>query len=288
MRKALLFTILLCACEYSKMSESGQFSMRYDHGWMESTNQPIGSGLKAVLAIYDSEGDLPIEPAVVTTNDPTIIEVASVNGNLISVKGHIAGESKLDIVTDDYNDQLSLSVRDIATAELTGFRAVSENAHPVQGAILPVKRSLYSEDGTRLTGFGIEGLQLSETSTLIGDTEDEHLIVQFEAEGSETLNLYGDELRLDVLSPQEVSRWQVESSSNQLRIGQSMPVSFYGETETGLLALAHLKSGSANICEVEPFLNSPELYVVSGNAAGGCVLLNGITGQTAIEIEIVE
>ena len=288
MRKLFLLPMLLCACEYRKMSDSGQFSMRYDHGWMESTNQPIGSGLRAVLAIYDSAGNHPIEPDMVTTNDPTIIEVASVDGNLIRVKGHIAGESKLDIATDHFNDQLSLSVRDIARAELTGFRAVAENAHPVAGAILPVKRSLYAADGTRLTGYGIEGLQLSETSTLIGDTEDEHLIIQFEAAGTETLNLYGDELRLDILSPQDVSRWHVESSSDKLRAGQSMPVSFYGETENGQQALAHLRSESAAVCEVEPFLNSPDIYVVSGNSLGGCVLLNGITGQTAIEIDIVE
>ena len=163
-----------------------------------------------------------------------------------------------------------------------------ENAHPVQGAILPIKRSLYAEDGTRLTGFGIEGLQLSDTSTLLGDTEDEHLIIQFEASGEETLSLFGDELRLHVLSPQEVTRWQVESTSDQLNIAQSMPVSFYGETETGLQALAHLKTRSVGICEVEPFLNSPELYVVSGNSAGRCVLVNGITGQIALEIDIVD
>ena len=294
MKKSIVLGVLLASgCDTTMTGTSGNLELSYTHGGLfESVSNPIGAGLMADVVIREigAEDALVIDSA--ESDDETILTVSGLDGARMDLLAGGAGVATLSVDAEGLSDAFNITVEDIASVSYGTIVSGQEGDVIAAGASLWVPRTVTSEGGSSLTGYGLPMPEIAPIDSAVG-IEDGAIgatLVQFSIPGEIQLSDgIGEASTYTVIDGADVS-WTVDdgvSEEASLSIGETPLMLLSGVDSEGRNVLGSLSSIDSSICTVEALLGSAEIYMVSALAAGDCeIALNGSDDEAYLSLVV--
>lgn len=278
---------------FDKVGNEGNLSMEYDHGFLERASTPVGTGLQALVSVSAVNSEAAVVVSDVFSNDESIISIQEVSESGFALTANAQGSTTVHVHSDAGNDSFTIEAKDIGNITFADIAHISsESAHPIVGAQIPIRRTIYDAEGSLLTGFGLTSVEITpaEGADVIADTKSETLIIQPNQAGEFSLGFAEASTTYQALTLEEITNWVVDipsESEEALNVNDSFAITIYGETANGEAGLTHLISADESVCSVVTVLEMASFFSVTALAEGACSIQNGVTGEVIFEKEVV-
>ncbi len=286
----------LAACDVAQSGQGGVLTF----AWQElerslpvAFDTPVAAGLSGAVAVTSVGSDAALAVTAATSSDPEILEVRSVDFNVIQVRARSPGTVTITVETDGGRDTIELHVAELATVDLSGPGfLVPETPTPraVVGGRMALAVALRDAGGGRLTGYGelpvvirADPPEASDAARFVGQG---FIRPTFLAEGPVTLTPgAGEGFALEVVAPSALVDLELRGlqSLTSLAVGESASGVLRGLTNdaatvAGLDGVVTLAAAEA-ICRIVPNTKLGDgVFEVTAVASGTCTITGTVAG----------
>ncbi len=249
-----------------------------------SFSTSIAKGLRVGVLVYASESDKsPVSVIDASAATPTIAEVRSTAGNLITIEALEAGTTEIGVTVAEGDDAFDVTVKELAKVDLEypGRLLVSDNPKSLglQGGTARFITTLKDAANQNLIGYGDLPVTVAPQGAATASSKDVgYLEVRFNTTGELTITGEGDEaLTMEVVAQTDLTalEWTGLDIGN-LGVGDQSVAILRGVTAdgskvVGVASLASVSTNAAGVCTVAPNPRLGEgLYTITAVGAGEC------------------